>query len=129
MGIKLVIVDDAPFIRELIKQILEATEIQVIAEAADGEEAVEMVLRHRPDVVLMDIVMPKKSGTEASIEILEKFPGARIIACSTLDQETMVMKALEAGCCHYLVKPFESKQLIEAIRSSIKSPGPQQEKV
>ena len=119
MGIKLVVVDDAPFIREVIKQIVERTDIELVGEACDGEEAVEVVLRHRPDVVLMDIVMPKKSGMEATKEILSKAPQIKIIACSTLDQETMVMKALDSGCCNYIVKPFEAKSLIASIRSAV----------
>ncbi|MBX7231939.1 MAG: response regulator [Bdellovibrionales bacterium] len=115
MAIKLVIVDDAPFIREVIRQCVHDSKIIVVGEAQDGEEALKIVRQTRPDVVLMDLVMPKKSGIEASAEILKEFPHIKIIACSTLDQETMVMKALEAGCCHYMVKPFKKEELLQAI--------------
>lgn len=116
MGIKLVIVDDAPFIREVLRHIFSATEISVVGEAQDGEEAVARVKELRPDVVLMDIVMPRKSGIEATQEILKDAPDTRIIACSTLDQNSMVMRALEAGCCNYITKPFKANEVLDAVR-------------
>lgn len=119
MGIKLVIVDDAPFIREVMVNIFRTTDIEVIGEAEDGAEAVAIVLEKAPDVVLMDIVMPKKSGIEATREILEKRPQTRIIACSTIDQEQMMLKALEAGCCSYVVKPFNAEALEKAVRTAL----------
>ncbi len=121
MGIKLVLVDDAPFIREAIRHALKESDIEIVGEASDGAEAVEITIKTNPHVVLMDIVMPKKSGIEASVEILKKLPHVKIIACSTVDQETMVMRALEAGCCGYVVKPFKIEELEKAIRSAAKS--------
>ena len=118
MGIKLVIVDDAPFIREVLKHAFAATDVVVVAEASDGVEAIEIVNSHKPDVVLMDIVMPRKSGIEATIEILKKHPDVRIIACSTVDQNTMVMRALEAGCCNYITKPFKADDVIKAVKAA-----------
>ena len=118
MSIKLVIVDDAPFIREVLKHIFASTEIIVVGEAQDGEEAVSLVCKVKPDVILMDIVMPKKSGIEATAEILKVMPDTRIVACSTNDQNSMVMKALEAGCCNYLVKPFKAEDVLKAVRAA-----------
>jgi two-component system chemotaxis response regulator CheY len=118
MGIKLVIVDDAPFIREVLKQIFAKSEIELIGEAQDGEEAVAMVRRLEPDVVLMDIVMPKKSGIQATAEILKEFPKMKIIACSTVDQNTMLTKALEAGCCNYITKPFKAEEVLSAVSAA-----------
>lgn len=119
MGIKLVIVDDAPFIREVLKHVFSATDVTVVAEAADGVEALEVVRQHKPDVVLMDIVMPRKSGIEATVEILKLLPSVRVIACSTVDQNTMVMRALEAGCCNYITKPFKADEVIQAVRAAV----------
>ncbi len=119
MGIKLVIVDDAPFIREAIRNIVQNTEIELIAEATNGEEAVRVVERMRPQVVLMDMVMPKKNGVDASREILEKNPNVKIIACSTESQELLLLKALEIGCCSFLAKPFKSEELLKAIRGAV----------
>jgi YesN/AraC family two-component response regulator len=121
MGIKLVIVDDAPFIREVLKHVFATSDVAVVAEASDGVEAIEIVRIHKPDVVLMDIVMPKKSGIEATIEILKELPKTRIIACSTIDQNTMVMRALEAGCCNYLTKPFKAEDVIRAVQTAMQS--------
>ena len=67
----------------------------------------------------MDIIMPRKSGIEATREILAILPETRVIAFSTADQETMVMRALEAGCCSFLVKPFKGEELLRAIRDSL----------
>ena len=117
--IKLVVVDDAPFIREIVRFIAEKHGITIVAEAQDGIEAIELVLKHRPDVVLMDIIMPRKSGIEATKEILEQLPEIRIIACSTVDQEIMVMRALEAGCCSFLTKPFKADELLNIIEQSL----------
>ncbi len=115
MSIKLVIVDDAPFIREVVRHVVQDSNIQVIGEAQDGAEAVEVVKKLQPHVVLMDLVMPRKSGIDATREILAIMPQVKIVACSTLDQETMVLKALEAGCCSYVVKPFKKDELLKAI--------------
>lgn len=118
MGIKLVIVDDAPFIREVLKHIFTGTDITVTGEAQDGEEAVSLVLETKPDVVLMDIVMPKKSGIEATAEILKRLPHMKVVACSTNDQNSMVMRALEAGCCNYVIKPFKAEDVLKAVRAA-----------
>jgi len=118
MGIKLVIVDDAPFIREVLKHIFSSTEITVVGEAQDGEEAVSLVSEVQPDVVLMDIVMPRKSGIEATSEILKHSPNVKVVACSTVDQNSMVMRALDAGCCNYVVKPFKAEDVLKAVRAA-----------
>lgn len=119
MGIRLVIVDDAPFIREVLRHIFAKSEIEVVGEAVDGEDAVAVVRRTQPEVVLMDIVMPRKSGIEATTELLKELPGLKIIACTTIDQNSMVMRALEAGCCHYLTKPFKAEQVLKAVRGAV----------
>lgn len=118
MGIKLVIVDDAPFIREVLKQIFIDTDISVIGEAQDGEAGVTMVLNLKPDVVLMDIVMPKKSGIEATVAIMKELPEMKIIACSTADQNSMVLRALDAGCCNFIAKPFKAEDVLKAVRAA-----------
>lgn len=118
MAIKLVIVDDAPFIRDVLKHIFLTTDVLVVGEARDGEEAVQVALQTRPDVVLMDIVMPRKSGIEATVEILASLPKTRVIACSTNDQNNMVMRALEAGCCNFITKPFKAEDVLNSVRKA-----------
>lgn len=125
MKLKLVIVDDAPFIREILKHVFQNTEFDVIGEARDGQEAVDVVTKLKPDAVMMDIVMPIKSGIEATQEILTKIPTMKVIACSTVDQNTMVMRALEAGCCDYLVKPFKAQDVLKIVRKAFAKEQPE----
>jgi two-component system chemotaxis response regulator CheY len=120
---KLVIVDDAPFIREVLKHIFTNTEILVVGEAADGFEGVAVVRKTAPDVVLMDIVMPRKSGIEATQEILKSNPNVKIIACSTIDQNEMVLRALDAGCADYIVKPFKAEDVLRVVRRVAQAVG------
>lgn len=118
MGIKLLLADDAAFIREVVTHLVVGSGIEIVGEAVDGEEAVILAKQLNPDVILMDIVMPRKSGIEATQEILAANPKIKVIACSTVDQETMVMRALEAGCCSYIVKPFTKNNVLEAVRAA-----------
>lgn len=119
VGIKLVIADDAPFIREVVKNFVLQHDIEVVGEASNGSEAVLITKRTRPDVVLMDVVMPEKSGIEATKEIIKDLPQTRVIGCSTVDHESIVLSALDAGCCHFITKPFQGPALVEAIVSSV----------
>jgi two-component system chemotaxis response regulator CheY len=115
---RLVIVDDAPFIREVLRNVFLNTEVEVVAEASDGVEAVEMVSKFKPDTVLMDIVMPRKSGIDATIEILKLHPKTKIIACSTVDENAIVLRALDAGCCDFVTKPFKAADVLNVVRRS-----------
>ena len=124
---RLLIADDAPFIREIVRTVAEKNGLHLVGEAVDGVDAVAQALALKPDVILMDIIMPRKSGIEATKEILSKMPGVKIIAFSTADQEMMVMRALEAGCCSYLSKPFKAEDLLETIRSALEDTGASQE--
>ncbi|MDX9732173.1 MAG: response regulator [Bdellovibrionales bacterium] len=119
--IRLLIVDDAPFIREIVRHAVRLGPIEVIGEAENGKEAVTLARALEPDVVLMDLVLPEKSGVDAAREILGERPETRIVAFSTNDHETVVMKALEAGCCSFIAKPFEAEALVEAIRQAVES--------
>lgn len=116
MKYKLVIVDDAPFIREVLKHIFDGSEFTVVGEAADGVQAVEVVLASNPDLVLMDIVMPKRSGIDATVELLKKNPKLKVVACSTVDQNTIVLRALDAGCADYITKPFKADDVLRIVR-------------
>lgn len=114
---KILIVDDAAFVREVLTQILVKHNFEVIGEAHDGEEAVQKAKELAPDLIIMDIVMPKKSGIQAAQEILTVNPKQKILACSTEGSETMVVKALEAGCLDFIEKPFKIENLIKTIQS------------
>lgn len=118
MGIKLVIVDDAPFIREAIRGILRNTEIEILAEATDGVEAVSLAKKYSPDVIIMDMVLPKKNGIDATREILEHNSKIKVIACSTEGQEELLLRALDAGCVNFISKPFKAEDLLRAVRNA-----------
>ena len=118
MSVRILVADDAAFIREVLNQIIAKAGFELVGEATDGVEAVDLALKEKPDVIIMDIVMPNKSGIQATSEILEKLPNTKIIACTTEGQESMVFKALEAGCCDYVTKPFKVQQMIQVIVKS-----------
>jgi two-component system chemotaxis response regulator CheY len=117
--IQVLVADDAPFIREIVRNVVEARGMAIVGEAVDGGEAVALALSLKPDVVLMDIVMPVKSGIDAAREILSKNASIKIVAFSTVDQEAMISRAIDAGCCSYLVKPFSADELVKVITHAI----------
>jgi two-component system chemotaxis response regulator CheY len=113
---KVLIVDDAVFMRNMIRDIFTGGGFQVVGEAANGLEAVEKYRELRPDLTTMDIVMPFKSGIEATREIVKVDPGAVVIMCSALGQEALVMEAIEAGASDFIVKPFKSEDVIAVVK-------------
>ena len=118
MAIKLVIVDDAPFIREVVKNLAERIDVEVVGEASDGGEAIDVVKSTHPDIVLMDLVMPNMNGVDSTRVIREAFPDIKVIACSTLDEPIIRERAKEAGCQSYLLKPFSMEELFDVISQS-----------
>jgi two-component system, chemotaxis family, chemotaxis protein CheY len=116
---RVLIVDDAAFMRMMIKDILEKNGFQVVGEASNGIKAVELYKKERPDVVTMDITMPDMDGIEAVKEIKAFDPGAKVIMCSAMGQQTMVMDAIRAGAKDFIVKPFQADRVLEAIRKAV----------
>jgi two-component system chemotaxis response regulator CheY len=116
---RVLIADDAAFMREMLREILESGGYSVVAEAADGDEAVQRYREHSPDVITLDIVMPRKSGLEALRELVAEFPGVRVVICSALGQEALVMEALESGAVEYVVKPFKPDQVLAALGKAV----------
>src|SRR3989304_2946265 len=107
MSYKVLVVDDAAFMRNMIKAVFGSMPgFTVIGEASNGVEAIEKYKELRPDLVTMDIVMPLKSGIEAAREIINADREARIIMCSAMGQERLVMEAMDSWARGFLVKPF-----------------------
>jgi two-component system chemotaxis response regulator CheY len=111
------IVDDAVFMRNMLKDIFAAGgDFQIVGEAANGVEAVEKHKELKPNLTTMDIVMPFKSGIEATKEILLENSKAVIVMCSALGQESLVMEAIEAGAADFIVKPFKAEDVLAVVR-------------
>lgn len=116
MGLRVLIVDDALFMRNMLKDIFIRAGHEVVGEAGNGVEAVERYNELRPDLVTMDIVMPLKSGIEALQEIAAADPGACIIMCSALGQDALVIEAVQAGAKDFIVKPFKEERVLDVVR-------------
>lgn len=116
---KVLIVDDAAFMRMMIKDILEKNGFEVIGEANNGIKAVEMYKKEKPDVVTMDITMPDMDGIEAVRQIKAYDASAKVIMCSAMGQQTMVMDAIRAGAKDFIVKPFQAERVLEAIKKVV----------
>ena len=116
MSLKVLIVDDASFMRSMLKDILTSGGFELAGEATDGVEAVKKYRELQPDIVTMDIVMPLKSGIDAVKEIIEINKDAQIIMCSALGQESLVLEAINAGAKDYIIKPFDPEKVIEMVK-------------
>jgi len=117
--IRVLLVDDHAVVRHGLKQLLATdAEIEVVGMAADGEEAVDLVRRHRPDVVLMDLAMPGLDGIGATRSIVGEYPDVRVVVLTSFGDESRIIAALDAGAQGYLLKHTEPDALVEAVRSA-----------
>ncbi|MBZ4663110.1 MAG: response regulator [Caloramator sp.] len=113
---RVLIVDDAAFMRMMLKDILTKNGYEVIGEAPNGAKAVEIYKLEKPDVVTMDITMPEMDGIQAVKEIKAFDPNAKIIMCSAMGQQAMVMEAIKSGARDFIVKPFQPERVLEALK-------------
>ncbi|HUB09732.1 MAG TPA: response regulator [Myxococcales bacterium] len=119
---RVLVVDDAIFMRNMIKDIFASGGYEVVGEAANGLEAVERYKELKPDLTTMDIVMPFKSGIEATREIVKLDQRATILMCSALGQESLVMEAIEAGATDFIVKPFRTDDVLAVAKKVLENP-------
>jgi len=119
MGKKILIVDDAAFMRMMIKDILVKNGYEIAGEAENGARAIEKYKELMPDLVIMDITMPEVDGIKAVKEIKKISPDAKIIMCSAMGQQAMVIESIQAGARDFIVKPFQAERVIEAIKKVI----------
>ncbi|MBT2680180.1 response regulator [Bacillus sp. ISL-35] len=112
---RILIVDDAKFMRITLTNILRKANHEIVGEAENGREAVMLYRELKPDLVTMDITMPEMSGLDAVKEIKKDFKDAKIIMCSAMGQQKMVVDAIEAGAKDFIVKPFDDSQVVDSV--------------
>ena len=116
---KVLVVDDAAFMRMMIKDILTKNGYEVAGEAENGAIAVNKYSELKPDLVLMDITMPEKDGIQALKDIRATDAGAKVIMCSAMGQQAMVIEAIQSGAKDFIVKPFQADRVIEAVKKVV----------
>ena len=119
MAKNILICDDAAFMRMMIKDILTKNGYTVAGEAENGAKAVEKYTEHKPDLVLMDITMPEMDGIQALKKIRELDPKASVIMCSAMGQQAMVIESIQSGAKDFIVKPFQTDRVLEAVRKVV----------
>ena len=119
MSKSVLVVDDAAFMRMMIKDILTKNGYNIVGEAENGVVAVEKYQELKPDLVTMDITMPEMDGITAVKEIRKIDPAAKVIVCSAMGQQSMVVDAIQAGAKDFIVKPFQPERVIEAVAKAL----------
>ena len=119
MAKNILVCDDAAFMRMMIKDILSKNGYNVAGEAENGIKAVEKYKEVSPDLVLMDITMPEMDGIQALKEIKKVDAGAKVIMCSAMGQQAMVIESIQAGAKDCIVKPFQAERVIEAVKKVV----------
>ena len=112
MGKRILVVDDAAFMRMMIKKALTASGYDDFVEAQDGAEAVQKYSEEKPDMVIMDITMPNMDGLQALKKIKEADAGAKVVMCTAMGQESMVVDAIKSGARDFIVKPFKPDRIL-----------------
>ena len=112
---KIMLVDDAAFMRMMIKKALSSSGYTDFVEAQDGAEAVKKYEEEKPDMVIMDITMPNMDGLQALKKIRESDPGAKVVMCTAMGQESIVVDAIKSGARDFVVKPFDAQRIIQTV--------------
>ncbi len=119
MSKRILVVDDASFMRMMVKEILSKNGYEIAGEAENGQKAIEKYNELNPDLVIMDITMPEVDGIEAVKRIKAEHPEAKIVMCSAMGQQAMVIEAIQAGAKDFIVKPFQADRVLEAVKKVI----------
>ena len=119
MAQKILVVDDAAFMRMMLKDILTKGGYEVVGEAADGVEALAKYNELKPDLVTLDITMPNKDGIAALKDIKAADPSALCVMCSAMGQQSMVIEAIQSGAKDFIVKPFQAERVLEAVKKVV----------
>ncbi len=117
---RVLITDDLKFMRQILRDILERNGFSIAAEAVDGQDAVQRYIQSRPDLVLMDITMPRMDGIQALRRIMETDPRARVVMCSALGQEKFIIRSIQLGARDFVVKPFSEERIVSALTKAFR---------
>ena len=119
MAVRVLVVDDAALMRMMVKDILSKNGYEEVGEAENGAKALEKYQELKPDLTTMDITMPEMDGISAVKEIRKIDPNAKIVMCSAMGQQAMVIEAIQAGARDFIVKPFQADRVLEAVRKAV----------
>lgn len=119
MSFRILIADDAAFMRKVLQSILIKGGFEIAGEAENGKQAISKYRELKPDLITMDITMPELDGIGAVKEIIKEFPNAKIIMCSAMGQNAMVVEAIQAGAKDFIVKPFQEDLVVEKIKKHL----------
>ena len=119
MKAKILIADDSAYIRSILKDLLLRNGYDVIGEAENGREVIELYGKLKPDVIAMDIMMPEMSGTQALKELKERYPEARVVMSALMGQQNLVVEAIRAGAAEFFIKPVQAERVVEAIDKAL----------
>lgn len=119
MKAKILIADDSAYMRSILKDLLLRNEYDVIGEAENGKEVLDLYKKFEPDVVTMDIMMPEMSGLQALKQLKEDFPDARVVMSATMGQQHLVVEAIRAGAAEFFVKPVQAEKVVEALNKAL----------
>lgn len=117
MATRVLVVDDAVFMRTVLKKMLEEEGYDVCGEAGNGIDAIKQAKELQPDVVTLDITMPEMDGVTALPQIIEASPNSKVIMCSAMGQQPMVVDAIKSGAKDFIVKPFQKARVMQAIEN------------
>ena len=119
MAVRVLVVDDAAFMRMMVKDILTKNGYEVVGEAENGMKALEKYQELKPDLITMDITMPEMDGISAVKEIKKVDPNAKIVMCSAMGQQAMVIESIQSGARDFIVKPFQPDRVLEAVKKAV----------
>ena len=123
MNKRILIVDDSFYMRTMLKNMLTDAGYDVVGEAANGQQALEMAVATTPDLITLDVILPDNTGLDVLKGIRQKQPDAKVVMCSAVCQETIVNEAIENGALAYIVKPFSEERVLEIVGSALQGDG------
>ena len=124
MNKRILIVDDSFYMRTMLKNMLTDAGYDVVGEAANGQQALEMAVATTPDLITLDVILPDNTGLDVLKGIRQQQPDAKVVMCSAVGQETIVNEAIENGALAYIVKPFSEERVPEIVGGALLGDGP-----